>query len=251
MPYKLGKLAPRKNPKTLKLSKYLLATAPPAPPEKTYWEYLIPPATIGMYGNDTIGDCTCAAVAHMVMLFTAHTGKMFAPEVADVIAMYSAISGYDPATGANDNGCAITDVLNYWQTTGLSGHKILGWASIAPTNRVQRQQGVYIFGACNIGVQLPALAQTQFSDDETWDVAENDGGIEGGHCIVQTGYGAEGINVQTWGKGDQKATNAWDTMYTDESYVVITQDWVNEATGLAPNALNMDALVADLKAMGA
>jgi hypothetical protein len=38
-------------------------------------------------------------------------------------------------------------------------------------------------------------------------------------------------------------------MYMDEAYVIVTPDWVNEASGLAPNALNMDALVADLKAL--
>jgi hypothetical protein len=255
--YKLGKLPPKKNSKTLDFAKYLLPNAPPPPPEKTYWEYKIPPDTIGMYDNDQIGDCTCAEVAHHLMLVTAHTGKVVIPEVADVVAMYSAICGYDPSQtqpdGSNptDTGCAITDVLNYWQLTGLAGHKILGWAAVDYTNLLRRSQGVYIFAGCSVGVQLPAIAQTQFSNGQTWDVVADDGGIDGGHNILESGYGDRGRNYETWGQGDQKGTNAWDAKYADESYIVITSDWVNNATGLAPNQLNMDALQADLKLIAA
>lgn len=252
---KLGKLAPKKHSKTLLFSKYLLADAPPPPPEKTYWEYKVNPSTIGMYGNDTIGDCTCAAVAHYIILATAHTGKVVFPEVEDVIKMYSAITGYDPSqTDANgnnptDTGAAITDVLNYWQTTGLAGHKILGWAEIEYSNLLMRHQGIHIFGANDTGVNLPNAATTQFSDNQSWEVVPNDT-IDGGHCIIEAGYGSEGSDFQTWGKGDQKASSAWSSTYMDEAYVVITQDWVDNATGLAPNTLNMDELRKDLAEIG-
>jgi hypothetical protein len=245
MVYKLGKTPPKFNRKTLGFKGMLKADAP-APPEKLWREYKVPADAWGMFGNDTIGDCTCAAVAHLLMLVTAHTGKMIIPELADVIAMYSAVSGYDPSTGANDNGAAITDVLNYWQTTGLAGHKILGWAAIDQSNLLHRKQGMYIFGANDIGIQCPASAQSQFSAGETWDVVADDGGIEGGHCIDEFGYGADGTDFSTWGRGDQKATNAWAQKYVDEAYCVITQDWLNNADGLAPNAMDLDALNAAL-----
>jgi hypothetical protein len=254
---KLGKLSPKANPKTLLFSKYLKATAPPPPPSKVFREYKIPSDAWGMFANDTVGDCTCADVAHEIMLFTAHTGNLVTPEISDVLAMYSAITGYDPkqtdALGNNptDTGAAITDVLNYWQTTGLAGHKILGWAQIDHTNLLHRKQGIYIFGANDVGVQLPTIAQDQFGADETWDVVSDDGGIEGGHCITEIGYGTLGSDFVTWGKGDQKATTAWSNKYVDEAYVVITQDWLNEASGLAPNSLDLDALNADLQALRA
>lgn len=250
MPYKLGKLSPKYNPKTLRFSAYLKAPVLPAPPEKNYWEYKIPPDTIGMFLNDQIGDCTCAEVAHHLMLMTAHTGSVVVPTDAEVLAMYSAISGYDPATGANDNGCAITDVLNYWQTTGLAGHKIDGWASIDPTNAAYRKLGVYLFGGASVGVQLPAAAQTQFSAGETWEPTDDDS-IEGGHCILQSGYGSEGDNYETWGKGDQKATNEWSAQFVDEAYVVLTKDWIDVVSDMAPNAMNYAQLQADLAAIKA
>lgn len=247
MRYKLGKLAPKRNKKTLSFAKFMRVPVLPAPPEKNYWEYKINPATIGMYGNDQVGDCTCAEVAHHLMLMTAHTGTMFTPDPAEVIKMYSAISGYDPtqtdSNGNNptDTGCAITDVMAYMVTTGLQGHKYDGWASIDPSNQAHRQLAVYLFGGTNVGVQLPQSAQDQFSAGETWEPGGDDT-IEGGHCILQSGYGAEGVNFETWGKGDQKATNAWDSQFVDECYVPLSKDWVNVATELAPSAMNYAAL---------
>jgi hypothetical protein len=254
---KLGKLAPKHNDKTLLFSKYLKADAPPPPPKKVWREYKIPADAWQMFANDTVGDCTCAAIAHMLMLVTAHTGKLVTPQLSDVLYAYSAITGYDAsqtdASGNNptDNGAAITDVLAYWQQTGLAGHKILAWAQIDYQNVLTRHQGIYIFGANDIGVQLPAIAQQQFADGQTWDVVPDDGGIAGGHCIVEAGYGKQGSDVVTWGNGQQKATNAWSAKYVDEAYVVITQDWINVASGLAPNLLNLDALVLDLQALKA
>jgi hypothetical protein len=235
---KLGKLAPKPHPLTLRLP--FRADAPPAPPEKLWREYKIPDDVYGMFGNDTIGDCTCAAIAHLLMLVTAHTGGMVIPTLDDVISVYSAVSGYDPSTGANDNGAAITDVLNYWKTTGLAGHKILAWAAL-PTDTTSRQKSMYIFGGNDLGVQLPQSAMDQFEAGQTWTPVA-DSPILGGHSIVEAGYGSEGSDVGTWGKGTQKATNDWGTQYIDEAYVVVTKDWLNNADGLAPNQLDLDQL---------
>lgn len=251
---KLGKLAPKRNRKTLSFAAYLKSPVLPTPPEKNYWEYKVPPSTIGMYGNDTVGDCTIAEVAHDLILKTAHAGTPFFPDPAEVLKMYSAISGYDPnqmdgdGNNPTDTGCAITDVLEYMVTTGLQGYKYDGWAAIDSSNRAHRSLGVYLFGGVNVGVQLPSAAQQQFSDNETWEPVANDS-IEGGHCILQSGYGLEGDNFETWGKGDQKATKEWSDQYIDEAYVVLSKDWISKANDLAPNALNYDALVADLAAL--
>ncbi len=254
--YKLGKHPPKFHPKTLLFSQFRQVEAPPPPPNKLFREYKILNGAWQMFANDTVGDCTCAAVAHMLMLVTAHTGTMVVPDEKDVLAMYSAITGYDPAqtdsdqNNPTDTGAAITDVLSYWQTTGLAGHKILGWAKIDHTDRLQRHLGAYIFAANDIGVQLPANALDQFEAKETWKTTKKDGGIEGGHCIIETGYGSKGSSFATWG-ADQKATNAWSDKYVDEGYVVITPDWLSNADGLAPNQMNLDALTKALEAVRA
>jgi hypothetical protein len=202
-----------------------------------------------MFGNDTIGDCTCAAIAHMLMLVTAHTGTMVTPNPADVIALYSKASGYDPATGANDNGADLPTVLNLWMTDGLAGHKILAWGDIDPKSQLRQQQGIYVFGATDDAVELPSSAMDAFEAGQAW-TNYTDQDIEGGHSIPRFGYGAEGATCVTWAK-TQQGTWQWWLNYLSECCVVVTQDWVNNATGLAPNTMNMDALNAALEAIKA
>lgn len=244
---KFGKLAPKKNSKTLRFTKYL-SPAIPAPPEKVWREYKVPPNLWGMYGNDTIGDCTCACIAHMLMLVTSHTGTMVTPTKDEVIAAYSAVTGYDPKTGLNDNGAAITDVLNYWMNTGISGHKILGWAAIDPTNITAVKQAIWLFGGVDIGVNLPNSAMNQFNSNQPWSILPNDGGIDGGHSIPNFGYGSEGTNCITWA---QRQGMEWDWFqkYCDECYAVITQDWINQATKQTPSGFSLETLQADLAAL--
>ena len=58
-----------------------------------------------MMDNDQIGDCTCAAAGHLIMEWTANAqSKMVTPTDKQIVAAYSAITGYNPTTGANDNG---------------------------------------------------------------------------------------------------------------------------------------------------
>ena len=244
---RLGKLAPKVHPKTLLFSKYLKADAPPLPPQKVYWEYKVPADAWQMFGNDDIGDCTCACIAHMLMLVTAHTGSMVTPALADVIKVYSAVTGYDPSTGANDNGAAITDILEYWRTVGIAGHKILGWAQIDQTNKVAMRTAIYLFGGVDIGFNVPQSAMDQFQAGEPWDVVP-DSPIEGGHSVPNFGDGADGETCVTWAKLQQMSNQFLQT-YCDEAYAVVTQDWIDQKSGLAPSHLDVDALIADLAAL--
>src|SRR5580700_2315061 len=128
MSLKLGKLPPKFNRRTLLLQNYLPTGVLPSAPAKLWREYKVPPAGWGMLGNDKVGDCTCAAIAHMVMLMTAHTGTMVSPSLDETLAVYTAVTGYDPSQtqpdGSNptDQGAAITDILAYWQNVGIAGH---------------------------------------------------------------------------------------------------------------------------------
>lgn len=248
MTYKLGKLPPKQNARTLKLSTYLGERMPPPPPNKVWREYKVPPDAWGMYANDRIGDCTCAAIAHMLMLVTAHTGKMVVPTEDEVIKAYSAISGFDPVSGMNDNGAAITDVLEFWRSVGIAGHKILAWAQIDHTNIQQVKQAIWLFGGIDIGVNLPVSAMEQLDSGQSWNVLQNDGGIDGGHSIPNFGYGALGTNCITWG-ARQGMSWGWFRSYVDECYAVITEDWFDQTSGNTPSGFNLAQLEADLKAV--
>jgi hypothetical protein len=254
---KLGKLAPAFHPKTLSFAKYLVTphinglgiakrwNAPGlSPASKVYREYKTPIEAMQMYGNDRYGCCVWAMVADFLILTTVHTGNVVIPTLADVLGAYSAVTGFDPTTGANDNGTSMTAAFAYLQSTGIAGHKILAWAQIDHTNLIHRRLGVDLFGATCTGVQLPDTAQTQFAAGQSWEVSN--GQIEGGHAILHPGYGSLGDDYVTWAKWDQKASAAWSSQYVDEEYVLITEDWFNQVTKLTPGGLDLKTLEADL-----
>lgn len=236
---KLGRLAPKFNPRTLRFRHFLTGELP-SPATKVYREYKTPEEAKQMYGNDQYGDCVWAMMANMVILATCHTGQVVIPTLEEVLGAYSAVTGFDPATGANDNGTSVTDALEYMRTTGLGGHKILAWAAIDPRYLMHRQLGCDFFGATLVGVNLPASAQKQFGNS-AWEVVPQDF-IEGGHAILRPGYGRLGDDYVTWAKWDQKASAAWSQAYVEEEYVVITQDWLDTVTHKTPGGLDLDAL---------
>jgi hypothetical protein len=81
---KLGKHPVRHDPRTLLMAKYVLPGLPPPPPTQDWGSKV--GANWGMMGNDKIGDCTCAAAGHLVMDWTANTGKEVAPSVQQIVA---------------------------------------------------------------------------------------------------------------------------------------------------------------------
>ena len=173
---------------------------------------------------------------------------MVTPSLADVIAVYSAVTGYVPGDPSTDNGAAITDVLAYWQSHGIASHTILGWAAV-PLDPASIDLATYIFGAVDIGFNVPAYALTETNWGWPWDLApEGDGTIVGGHSVPVFGYGRRGFDVTTWG-ANQKMGRPFAATFMDEAYAVVTDDWVNASTGMAPNLLNRTALLADLAAM--
>lgn len=87
-----------------------------------------------MMANQQIGDC--AAASHLIMEWTANAKKkMVTPTDRQIVAAYSAITGDNPATGANDNGATEIDVLKYWRQSGIANDKIGTYVASPQTTR--------------------------------------------------------------------------------------------------------------------
>jgi hypothetical protein len=252
---KLGRLPAKFDSRTLKFERYV-TTALPTPPAHLNWTS--PKGnkmSWPMMVNNAIGDCTIAAAGHMVELWTRdETGVATIIPDAQIVSAYSAISGYDPVTGANDDGCALLDVMNYWQSTGIGGHKITGYMSVTPTNQIAIEQAMWLFGAVDLGINLPITAQNQTGAGLKWAVppggAVGDGapGSWGGHSIPIVSYDQTGLLVVTWG-ALQFVTWPFLFTYCDEAYACLSQqDWLARG-GNAPNGFNLAQLQADLAAL--
>ena len=244
MPRCYGKKPPKFHPKTLLLRDYL-PTALPPPETKRAWEYSVSDRTwaASMLGNDQVGDCVIAAILHYIMAAQANVGNPVTFTTQQALDLYSAITGYNPADPSTDQGSSWTDALNYWQTTGCCGHKILGWAALDISSLDAIKQGIAIFGGVLIGTVLTQSMKDQFDKGQSWN-APFTGALLGGHGIAWLGFGRHGQTCITWGSRQQMDPAALSQV--DEAYVVATQDWL-DAQARSPSGLNLDALTADLK----
>lgn len=238
---RLGKQPPRHDDRTLRLARYLDDSTLPTPPDTL--DLTGGRGTWPMALNDRLGCCTCATASHMVEQWTAQAGSPTDVPDDAVLAAYEAVSGYNPQTGANDNGAVELDVLNFWRQTGVAGHQIGAFAAVNLTPDAVRR-ACWLFEGLYVGVQLPVTAQGQ----DVWDVVPNAGsaaypGSWGGHAINISGYDNDGVTVITWG-ALKRATWTWLAAYLDEAYAIISADYLH--AGQSPTGLDLEHLTADL-----
>jgi hypothetical protein len=200
--------------------------------------------TFGMFGNDRAGDCTVAQLGNQIIAQTAlATGTTITVPVDEVIAFYSSISGYDPDTGANDNGCDEDDVMARFQSSGLSGYKSAGSVSINTRNHMHLMQARWVFGAFALGVQLPKSAEDQFDAGEPFTVPWYSP-IVGAHEICVVDYDASGLYVVTWA-GRTLATWPWVERYAIDAHVAASTAYLR-SDGTTPGGLTLAQLGVDL-----
>ncbi len=248
---RLGKGAPKHDPRTLRFASYLTTALPPAPPAVDWSE---PVKHLGVMLNDQLGCCTCAAMGHIVQSWTADAGSEIVLPDSVILGAYEKACGYVPGDPATDNGGVELEVLNWWRKNGLGGHKIAAFSVLDPANETHIKQAIYLFGAAYIGLSLPLSAQNQ----DVWRVSisgtEGDPtpGSWGGHAVPVVGYDEHGLICITWGERKRMTWDYW-RVYCDESYAILAQeDWADAIDGEhSPSGFNYAALAADLKAVAA
>lgn len=247
----LGRGPMRVDKRTLQLVHYLTTKLPKIPAAYTLAGRV---TTWPMYGNDRLGDCTLAAVGHMIEAWTAAVARLIKPSVAAVEKAYwetgDPPSAHGTAGGPTDNGRVELDVLNFWRKVGVGGHKILAYTQIKPKDHASMKAGAYLCGGLYVGIALPLTAQTQ---PTVWDVV-GDGhtgpsapGSWGGHAIDIVGYDAAGLIGVTWG-ALIRITWRFVDVYFEEAYAIVSKDFLG-STGETPAGLDLGALEADVAAL--
>lgn len=242
----LGKLAAKHLRGLPAMGKYTLSL-PPSPPQADYSGKL---GTLGEMGNNSLGDCTCAAIGHVIQTWTSMTNPaaIIVPDSA-IIDFYSKACGYVVGDPNTDTGGVAADVLKYWYQNPVVGHSLSGFAAIRPGNRATTRDAIYLFGAAYLGVQLPLTAQ-----NGDWDVSpDNDltgdsaPGSWGGHAIPLVAYDQDTLTCITWGSL-KKMTWNWLDAYMDEGFGLLSKDWI-DASGHAPPGFDFDTLATDMQAI--
>ena len=248
MRYKLGKLPARKNSISFRLKDYLSIPSLPIPPVSVNHQDTI--SNWQMLGNDQYGDCVWAGAGHETMLWTKNGGKLAPINEKDVLAAYTAVTGFNPNDPSTDQGTDMQLAASYRQKTGIvdnSGkyHRVVAYLSLTPGNYEELKHSIYLFENAGIGWQLPESAQDQTQEGKAWSIVSNSP-IEGGHYTPAMGYDAKYIYIITWGQV-QKVEWAFFDKYCDEALVYFSDDMLNNGKSL--EGFNVTQLQEDLKAL--
>ena len=245
---KLGKLPATHDLRTLKIVDFLDRDKLPPTPAEFRWSPKV--RSWPMYMNDRLSCCVEAATGHAIQGWTAAAGAPITPNSPDVERMYEACGGYVPGNPSTDNGTNMLAAMKYWRKTGMAGQKIKAFASANYLNLNAVRETIFLFCGMNVGVQMPITAQTQ----SVWQVV--DGGANsipgswGGHDVWAIDYNAIGPVVVTWGKLIQVTWAFW-VKYVDETYAIISWDFVNAQTHLTGGGLKLQALDNAIEAVAA
>lgn len=216
------------------------------------WENAVKPPAWGMLGNDQYGDCTEAGILHLIQGQSANTGNPLSASTAQALALYSAITGFNPDDPSTDQGTVLTDLLTYVKKNGVemmdaTGKtvtvEVVGSASLDISSVAQMRYAAYTFGGNYLGINCP---QQCVDDTANWNFISSLP-IAGGHCIPQEGEGAAGGKIVSWGMVIPTSTGFL-LSYLEEAYIVITKSWLN-AQGKSPTGLDLDGLVAAMAAL--
>lgn len=238
---RLGKAKPDPTKPRLRLAPFLTGVMPAVPITADHFARV---PQWGLYRNSDWGICGPTGLANSRRLITqAVNGTMDAPPQADVTDLYvrSTDPHFDPATGANDNGVILQDMLAEAVKNGLGAHKPLGFAEVDHTNIDEMMAAVAVFGFLLIGVDLETAQQSQ-TDAHLWDYSRS--GEWGGHAILGGRYTnpdgtlSDRMGVITWAEVVDM-TAAFMDQQLDEAWVVIWPEHLRDNAFL--NGVNLQA----------
>jgi hypothetical protein len=250
--FKGGKLAPQRRMSMPALGDFLAAASAWPSVPAAGWEAKVPIGAWGMLGNDQYGDCAEAGILHLIQAQAANTGNPVTSTTAQALALYSAVTGFDPNDPDTDQGTVLADLLTYIQANGVemtdsTGKtvtiEVVGSASLDISSVAQMRYAGYTFGGNYLGINCPQQCE---SDLTNWNFGPGLT-IAGGHCISQPGEGAGGGQIISWGQ-QIPASTEFLLSYLDEAYCVITKAWLN-AQEKTPTGLDLNGLLAAMKAL--
>lgn len=244
--FKLGKsLAPKFSPKLLELRDYAdLSRVPILPNRQDY--YRRGPKHWGMLGNDSVGCCTEAGIAHLAQVQSVNATGTAAPMTArGVLDAYSRVTGYDPNDPSTDRGGYCLDALNDARKNGIADangkvHKIAAYASVNP-----RHHAMVRFAALlGCGLYVGATLHSGIWNQEVWQPPKPGEKIEGGHA-VNVGLVDDRVALIGWDTVQPVEWGWWD-VEVDEAYCVISDDQLN-SEGLSVPGFNLARLLEDVQ----
>ena len=221
-------------------------------PKPADWLSAIP-ADGNAYGNDLRGDCWPVARRWVIALRRANAaGDTTRPDQQAIWDDYTALTGYDQATGVPDNGTDISQGMTDWVTNGVRVNSqtldVPHWSLIDPTNDAYVALAIGIAGPLMVTWQLPMAMQ----DPANWSQAPRTGSdwttVWAEHeTVLGATDGKDWVTTRTWGM-DLHVHPEVRRRYAVQIDVPLDTSpggWL-QTTGLTPAGLDYAALTADM-----
>lgn len=224
------------------------------PPASVDWTAALPP-NLGMMGNDSLGDCTCAAIYHAIQVWTANANPPIDTEPdAQAVALYSAACGYVAGQPNTDQGGDEQSVLTYYMLNGAplangQRQRLTAFVELDVNNLADVKTAIADCGLVYIGFDVPDYIMGQ-PTSVVWDVRpSSDFKVVGGHAIILAGYddATQRFKGVSWGS-IYELTYGFFTAQTDETYALADPDWI-QTTGKTPGGLLMPDLETQMAAL--
>ena len=225
----------------------------PSPPKTVNWYADSPADGWGILGNDAWGDCVEAAAFHCIEQLSNYAGSPVVGTEQETLALYSAITGFDPNDPNTDQGTYVLGhggLIEYWAkhgiTIGGANNKVSGFLQITHKDPKRWQQGIWIFGGLLLGFMVPESLMAADTVPDVWE--QFSGPMAGGHEIWINGYetvaGRTTYDLISWGQR-YRATEEFLLNLMDEAVVVVDPAEMN-ARGVNAAGLSMAQLLTDM-----
>jgi len=241
--FRAGRLPAVRTKPRLKLRPHLRAAT--SPPVSVDWYSRV--TGWPMYANDQVGCCTEAAAGHEIQNASTYgDGTTVTITDDDVLTAYARVSGYDPDDSSTDRGAILQDVYADWRKAGVGGHKILAFAEVEISDLTEVRHAVNTFGAVGLGIVVTRQMMDDVNAGRPWTRA----GWQplGGHAVPVVGYDTHYAYVATWGRLQPMSWEVF-RQVTEEGWVAILPEWLNDTSGLDPLGVDLHGLGEELASL--
>ena len=201
-------------------------------------------------GNDTFGCCVEAGMYRMAQMRThAAQGSAYTPVTPPVLALYTALTGFNRSVPSTDNGTQVAPAMQYWAKQGLD----LGlqapdvqWPHITANvaKIVEVKNAIDWFGGLGFSFALPNYVKTSLE----WDISsaapvDSAAGRPGGwgmHFAPSGRFDGRYFYIITWGI-EVAITPAFLAVYAVAADTGLSKLW-RSTSGKSPFGLNFDQL---------
>jgi hypothetical protein len=154
---RMGAREPVHDPRVPQMAARINLAALPPPPLFANWYADQAPGGVPMLGNDRVSNCVQCSVTHYIATVSryVHPEAPLITSETETIAMYSAVTGYEPANPATDRGTYLmgpSGMIQFWAQHGVKVggvvNKLSGAVVVDFRNRNRLKQAISLFGFC-------------------------------------------------------------------------------------------------------